>query len=129
MSDRLRMAGYTGSTDQEAIESLVTETFGMSTVSYLMSCGPSLLPSLEELQEEFDCSGAYEVTEDVLTKQVDTGRIVVTEEERYIRNDSMLILSEKIGVDSFGLFASFYPVIYIMQQSSDEPSSSQKTTD
>ena len=34
LAERLRMAGYTGSTDEEAVEELVIETFGMSTVSY-----------------------------------------------------------------------------------------------
>ena len=35
LAKRLRMAGYTGSTDKEAMEALVTETFGMSRVSSL----------------------------------------------------------------------------------------------
>ncbi|MDE7239806.1 MAG: hypothetical protein K2N41_08860, partial [Lachnospiraceae bacterium] len=56
LTERLLMAGYTGSTDHETLEALVTETFGMSTVSYLMSCGPALLPSLEELQAQYDGS-------------------------------------------------------------------------
>ena len=129
LADRLHMAGYTGSTDREAVEDLVTETFGMSTVSYLMACGPALLPSLEDLQAQFDGSGAYEAAGDVLTRRVDTGGAVVTEEEYYIRKDSTLILSGKIGVDCSGLFSDYYPVIYILKQSSGEPSSDQQNPD
>lgn len=54
VAERLRMEGYTGSVDEDAIEALVEETFGMSTVSYLRSCGLSLLPSQEELQHWSD---------------------------------------------------------------------------
>lgn len=50
MAERLLMSDYPGSVDEAAVEALVEETFGMSTVSYLKSCGPSLLPSTDELQ-------------------------------------------------------------------------------
>lgn len=53
LAERLLMAGYPGSVDDEALEALAEEAFGMSTVSYLKSCGPSLLPSPEELQLMF----------------------------------------------------------------------------
>ena len=56
LTERLRMAGYMGGTDKEDLEALVTETFGMSTVSYLMTFGPKLLPSLEDLQAQYDGS-------------------------------------------------------------------------
>lgn len=116
LTERLCMAGYTGSTDQEAIEALITETFGMSTVSYLMSCGPALLPSLEELQAQYDGSGTYEVTEDILTRRFDEGGAVITKEEYYIRKDSRLVLTEKTGSDSAGLFSDNDPVIYTLKQ-------------
>lgn len=54
VAKRLRMEGYTGSVDEDVIEALVEETFGMSTVSYLRSCGLSLLPPEEELQHWCD---------------------------------------------------------------------------
>ena len=126
LTERLHMAGYTGSTDREAVEALVTETFGMSAVSYLMACGPALLPSLEDLQAQFDSSGTYEAAEDILTRRVDTGGAVVTEEEYYIRKGSTLILSGKIGVDSSGLFSVYYPVIYLSEGSSEQESSQQQ---
>ena len=59
LAERLRMAGYTGGTDGESIEALVNETFGMSTVAYLTTCGPALLPSLEELQAQYDGREGY----------------------------------------------------------------------
>ena len=46
LAERLHMAGYADNVDKEAIEALVTETFGMSTVTYLMTYAPALLPSL-----------------------------------------------------------------------------------
>lgn len=42
VAERLRMAGYGEGTDEDAVEALITETFGMSAVAYLMSCGPAL---------------------------------------------------------------------------------------
>lgn len=93
--ERLRMAGYTGNTDKENIEELVTETFGMSTVSYLKSCGPRLLPSLEDLQAQYDGSGTYKTAEGILTRQFDDGQAVTTKTEYYIRKDSRLVLSEE----------------------------------
>ena len=95
------MAGYDGSTDQEAVEALVVETFGMSTVSYLMASVPELLPSLEELQAQYDGSGTYQAAEGILTRQFD-GRGEAAIIEHYIRKDASLILTE-------------YPVIYTLQ--------------
>ena len=112
LTERLHMAGYTGSTDMEAIEALVTETFGMSTVAYLMSCSPALLPSLEDLQAQYDGSGTYEAAEGILTRQFDDGRPVTTKVERYIRNGSTLILIEETDSDSQSLFSEHYPMIY-----------------
>lgn len=114
--ERLRMAGYEGSTDKEAVEALVSETFGMSTVDYLMSCGPSLLPSLEEMQAEYEGSGTYKAVGNILTRQFDAGGSVITKMEYYIREDSNLILSEKIDSDSADFFSDDYPVIFTLSQ-------------
>lgn len=119
LSERLHMAGYTGSTDEEAVEKLITETFGMDTVSYLMSYGPKLLPSLEELQAEYDGSGTYQTEEDILIRQYD-GVAAITRAERFIRQDSDLILSEDAGSDSGGLLSDYYPIIYILEQSPNQ---------
>ena len=120
ISQRLRMTDYAGSTDKEAIEALVTETFGMSTVSYLMSYGPTLLPSLEDLQAEYDGSGTYEITDGILTRQFEAGGSVATKAEYYIRKDSNLILSGEIDSVSDGLFSDDYPIIYTLRQTSDQ---------
>lgn len=106
-AERLRMAGYTEGTDEESVEALVTETFGMSTVAYLMTCGPALLPSMEELQAQYDGSGTYKAEEDILTRQFDSGASVTTRTEGYIRKDSILILSDH------------YPMIYTLEQTQD----------
>ena len=90
LSERLRMAGYTGGTDREDIEVLVTETFGMSTVSYLMAFGPALLPSLEDLQAQYDGSGTYEAAEGILTWRYDNG---TTKTENYVWENFSLVLS------------------------------------
>lgn len=116
LAQRLRMAGYTDSTDREAIEALVTETFGMSTVSYLMSCGPELLPPLEDLQIRYDGRGTYEAIDGILTRQFDAGWPVAARTERYIREDSNLILSEETGSADQGLFLDYYPMIYTLEQ-------------
>ena len=113
------MTDYTGNTDKEAIEALVTETFGMSTVSYLMSYGPTLLPSLEDLQAGYDGSGTYEIAEDILTRQVEAGGDVTTKAEYYIRKESNLILSEEIDSVSDGPLSYYYPMIYTLKQTSD----------
>ena len=86
------MAGYTGGTDMEDLEALVIETFGMSTVSYLMTCEPELLPPLEDLQAQYDGSGTYEAAEGILTWQYDNGAIRT---ENYVRENSSLVLSEE----------------------------------
>lgn len=117
--ERLRMAGYTGDTGEEAIEALVVETFGMPTVTYLMSCGPELLPSLEELQAQYGGSGAYETAEGILTRRFDTGGSAYARAERYIRQDSSLILSEEPDSGVPGFSSAYYPVIYTLQQTAD----------
>ena len=119
LAERLRMAGYTGSMDEEAIEEMVTETFGMPTVSYLMSCGPELLPSLEELQAAYDGSGTYETTDGILTRQFENGQGVSTRAEYYIRQDAVLILAEEIGSVPAGFVADDYPVVYTLKHSTD----------
>ncbi|MDE6622764.1 MAG: hypothetical protein K2K74_20180 [Lachnospiraceae bacterium] len=120
VAERLRMAGYTGGTDEDDIEALVAETFGMSTTAYLMSSVPSLLPPLEELQAQYDCSGTYETAEGILTRQFDSGQLVRTKAERYIRQDSTLILSGAVDSAYYGYFADHYPVIYTLQQPQTE---------
>ncbi|MDE7284663.1 MAG: hypothetical protein K2N85_13935 [Lachnospiraceae bacterium] len=95
LAERLHMAGYIDDSDREDIEAIVTDTFGMSTVSYLMSYGPALLPSLEELQTEYDSSGTYEIAEGILTRQFDAGQPADTKSEYYFSNDCNLILSEE----------------------------------
>ena len=99
LAERLRMAGYTGGTDKEDLEVLVTETFGMSTVSYLMTCGPALLPSLEDLQAQYEGSGTYEVAEGILTRRYDNG---ITKTENYIWQNDSLVLSEEEVSDGQG---------------------------
>ena len=111
--ERLCMAGYTGGTDKETMEALVTETFGMSTVPYLMTCGPNLLPSLEELQAQYDGSGTYQAAQGILTRQFDDGEMVPAKMEFYIRKGSSLILSEE---NDFTHSA----VIYTLQQSQNK---------
>ena len=101
LAERLHMAGYTGSTDREALEALVMETFGMPAADYLMTCGPALLPSLEELQTWYDGSGTYEVAEDILTRQYDTGLPGGMKAERYIWKDAYLVLLEESGAHFF----------------------------
>lgn len=98
LAERLHMAGYIDNPDSEDIEALVTETFGMSTVSYLMSYGPALLPSLEELQTEYDGSGIYDIAEGILTRQFDAGQTADTKSEYYFSNDYNLILSEETSL-------------------------------
>ena len=92
LAERLRMADYTGGTGEEDIEALVTETFGMSTVSYLMTYGPALLPSLVDLQAQYDGSGTYEAAEGILTRRYDNG---TTRAENYVWENSGLILMEE----------------------------------
>ena len=113
------MADYTGSTDEEAVEELVIETFGMSTVSYLMSCGPELLPPLEILQTRYDGSGTYEAAENILTRQFETGQGAGTRVEYYIRQDAVLILAEEIGSVPAGFSTDDYPVVYTLKQPTD----------
>lgn len=116
LAERIHMAGYTGSTDEESIEALVTETFGMSTVAYLKTCGPALLPPLEELQAGYDGSGTYGTAEGILTRQFDSGGTVTEKAERYIRQGSGMILSEVTDSAGSGTFSEYYPLIYTLVQ-------------
>lgn len=122
LGQRLQMAGYTGSMDEEALEALVSETFGMSTISYLMSQGPALLPSLAELQAEYDGSGSYEIAEGVLYREFEEGGAAVAKRaERFIRKGTELALLEEMDtVDSNSHFFGRYPVIYALKQERDE---------
>ncbi len=117
LAERLHMAGYAGSMDRDAVEALVTETFGMSTVSYLMSCGPELLPSLEELQAGYDGSGTYEAAEGVLIRQFENGGGAVTKAEFYIRKDASLVLTEEAGSAPSGFSSDYYPMVYSLNGS------------
>ncbi len=120
LAERLRMAGYTGSTDGEAMEELVQETFGMSTVSYLMAFGPELLPSLEELQAQYDGMGSYETADGILTRQFEDGGFVSTKVEYYIRKDSRLILSEETGSVSSGSLSDYDSLLYTLKEPSNQ---------
>lgn len=114
---RLLMTNYEGGTDREDIEALVNETFGMSTVSYLKTYGPALLPSLEELQEGYDGSGTYQVTADTMSRQFDTEQADDIKMERYIRKGSELIVSGEADSDASGFYSSYYPLFYTLQES------------
>ena len=93
LTERLRLAGYAGGTDKEDLEALVTETFGMPTVSYLMTFGPALLPSLEDLQAQYDGSGTYEAAEGILTWRYENG---TTKTENYVwENISLVLMGEE----------------------------------
>lgn len=111
------MAGYTGSTDEEALEALVVETFGMSTEEYLAASVPGLLPLLDTLQARFDGGGTYEITEGVLTRRFEEEGTVVTRMETCIRQDGQLILLEETGADSSVVSSDEYPVVYTLRQS------------
>lgn len=115
LGERLRMAGYTGSTDKEAMDALVIETFGMPAVSYLMSCGPALLPSLEELQDQYDGSGTYEAAEGILTRQFDAGGAAAAKEERYIWEEDDLVLLEEVNPADQYPSSDNYPVRYTLK--------------
>ena len=99
LKERLRMAGYTGGTGKEDMESLVTETFGMPTVTYLTTYGPALLPSLEELQMQYDGSGTFQAAEGILTRQYDNG---ITKTENYVWENLSLVLSAAGDPDGQG---------------------------
>lgn len=116
LTERLYMAGYTDCTDREDIEALVTESFGMPTVSYLMSYGPSLIPSLEDLQAGYDGSGTYEAAEGILTRQFDAGGSSTVKSEYYILKDSNLILSGEAVSDFADDTSDYYPVIFTLKQ-------------
>ena len=116
LAQRLYMAGYTDSTDEESVEALVTETFGMDTVSYLMSYAPALLPSLEELQVKYDGSGTYEVSDDILFRWFEADGGTVLKTEYFIRKDSHLILPKDSGSVESDTLKAFEPMIYTLEQ-------------
>lgn len=117
LAERLRMAGYSGGTDTESVEALVTETFGMSTVAYLMTCGPALLPPLEELQARYDGGGAYEAEDGVLTRRYEGGGTGAVRAERYIRQGPGLVLTGEVETTAPGEAVSRdYPVVYTLSQ-------------
>ncbi|MCI8881413.1 MAG: hypothetical protein HFH93_05750 [Lachnospiraceae bacterium] len=113
VAERLRMAGYTQDTD--SVEALIGETFGMSAASYLQTCGPALLPALEELQAEYNGSGIYEAGEDVLLRQFDGGGPAAAREESYVRKGSTLVLSGEAG-SAVSLISEHYPIVYLLKQ-------------
>ncbi len=94
---RLQLAGYTGSTEEDAVEALIRETFGMSAVEYLRACGPVLLPSREELQARYGGSGTYEMAEGFLIREYDTDAPGPPRSERCIRQGADLILAGEDG--------------------------------
>lgn len=121
LNERLHMAGYTGGTDRESIDALVTETFGMSTVSYLMTCAPALLPSLEELQAQYEGSGTYETAEGVLTRYYASGGSGAVRTERYFRQGSGLVLTEEVETAASQEAVLYdYPVVYTLNQTDSE---------
>ena len=120
VAKRLYLAGYRGSTDREAVEALVTETFGMSTVDYLMSYGPALLPSLEELQALYGGAGTYKAEEGILVRQFDGGA-AEAREERYIRGDTDLILYGEADSGDAGFLGKPYPLAYTLRQPENQP--------
>lgn len=120
LAQRLTMAGCTDSTDEEAMEALVRETFGMDTVSYLISYAPALLPSLEELQSEYDGSGTYEVTDDILFRWFDVDGGTALKTEYYIRKDASLILPKESGFTEDDSISDYAPMIYTLEQTGDK---------
>lgn len=116
VAERLHMAGYGGGTDRESVEALVEQTFGMSTVSYLMTCGPALLPPLEELQAGYDGSGTYEAAEGVLARQFEAGGAGSLKSETYIRKGSTLILSQGTDVVPIAAGSDYYPMVFTLIQ-------------
>ena len=112
LAERLRMADYEGSTDEEAVETLVIETFGMSTADYLTACVPELLPSMEELQGRYDGSGTYQAKDGILTRQFDDADPAETIAVYYIRKEDSLILTGESDTDTQNMLPVDYPVIY-----------------
>ena len=110
LAERLRMSGYTGGTDKDDLEVLVTETFGMPTVSYLMTYGPVLLPSLEDLQAQYDGSGTYEAAEGILTWRYDNG---TARTDNYVWDNFSLVLAGEEDSDGQG---QMQPAILIFQK-------------
>lgn len=118
-AERLRMAGYEGGTEEEAVEALAAEAFGMPTVSYLRTCASALLPSLEELQAAYDGSGTYETAEGVLIREFGEEKGAVTKLESYIREEEHLILIAGSETEDSGF--DDHPVIYTLKQAKQQP--------
>lgn len=51
---RIRNSGYEGDINEELVNRLMDETFGMSVTEYLDQCNISLLPSEQELREKYE---------------------------------------------------------------------------
>ncbi|MCM1027648.1 MAG: hypothetical protein NC432_14550 [Roseburia sp.] len=119
LSERLRLAGYTGGTDPEAVEALAREAFGMSTEDYLTTCGPALLPTLEELQAEYVGSGVCRISGGILTRQYETEAGSVMRREYYVRQGDRLILTGEVDEGDAGSFSATYPVLYILKDDSE----------
>ncbi len=123
-AERLRMAGYEGSTEEEDVEALAAEAFGMSTVSYLRTCAPALLPSLEELQAEYDGSGTYETAEGILIRRSGDENGAVTRSESYIREEEHLILIAGSETEASGF--DDHPVVYTLKQAQQQPAAEEQ---
>ena len=72
------------------------------------------MPSLEDLQAQYNGSGTYEVAEGILTRRYDDG---TTKTENYVWENFSLVLSEEGNSDGQG---QKKPVILIFQKMSGE---------
>ena len=75
-----------------------------------MNFGPALLPSLEDLQAQYDGSGTYEAAEGILTWRYENG---TAKTDNYVWEDSSLVLSGEDDSDSQG---QKKPVILIFRK-------------
>lgn len=56
---RMFVAELDGNITDEEIDSILMDEIGMPLDQYLREYGPKLLPSLEEIREDYDVSGAF----------------------------------------------------------------------
>lgn len=117
---RLHMAGYTGGTDPGSLEALTTQALGMSAIDYLMEYAPALLPSIEELQAQYDGSGIYESTDGTLIRQFSSGHNGSAIAEYYIWKGDTLVLTGSASDSSPDFSSVIYPVIYTRKQVPDQ---------
>lgn len=126
LAERLLMAGYAGSTDEAALGELAEEALGMPLFSYLMSCGPALMPSLEELQARYDGSGSYEAADGILARRFDAAAApsdaagTDAVRERYMKRGAELVLygreiSEADGAAAPESGSRSYPMVYTLR--------------